>query len=410
MKKTILGVLFSNFTGAGIGFLLNIILARLLSLEEYGRINLILTMVIVIFTFFEFGFNNSTVIFYNKFKEKYSNIEIYINKLYIKYLLLVSFPIIALVLILRSFYHLTTLETSIIIINVMIFSIYRYILSVYQAKAEWKTYNIVTIMNNVLKLIILVSFLLVAYYIHYTNVYNIILFSYAVSAVMLLIITLIISTPFNKLKFDKKENIFRDFKKIIVPIGISNIFIIISMRADIFFIEYYLDSEQLGIYIAANSLALVFPLITSSLMNVFIQKSSNEKSDFLEKLFQSQKKYIPYLILILVALILISKPLFLILFGEEYIESVNIFRILLIAYIGGIFFTPLESYFYSHHQKIILQIKFLQMLLIIFGVWITSKWFALEAIATVIVLSRILGWVILYFNVRGVRIEFNNVK
>jgi len=135
-----------------------------------------------------------------------------------------------------------------------------------------------------------------------------------------------------------------------------------------------------------------------------------KQSDFLEKLFQSQKKYIPYLILILVALILISKPLFLILFGEEYIESVNIFRILLIAYIGGIFFTPLESYFYSHHQKIILQIKFLQMLLIIFGVWITSKWFALEAIATVIVLSRILGWVILYFNVRGVRIEFNNVK
>ena len=403
MQKTIFGVLVSNFTGAGIGFLLNIILARLLSVEEYGRINLVLTMIIVLFTVFEFGFTNSTVVFYNKFKEKYSDIEAFINKLYFNYLLFISLPIIGLVLVLKYFYNLTIVETSVIIVNVLIFSIYRYILAIYQAKAEWKIYNILNIMNNVIKLIILVVFLTVTYcFTNDTNQYDTVLFAYIVSALLLLLISFVVSKPFKKLRFDKNISILSDFKKIILPIGISNIFIIISMRADVFFIENYLGSEQLGIYVAANSLALVFPLITSSLMNVFIQKSSNEKSDFLKKILQTQKKYIPYLILILVASMLITEPLFLILFGENYIASVDIFRILLIAYIGGIFFTPLESYFYSHSQKVILYIRFIQMLFIIIGIWIALEFFTLGSVAIVIVLSRVIGWVILYANVKNI--------
>ena len=403
MQKTIFGVLVSNFTGAGIGFLLNIILARLLSVEEYGRINLVLTMIIVLFTVFEFGFTNSTVVFYNKFKEKYSDIEAFINKLYFNYLLFISLPIIGLVLVLKYFYNLTIVETSVIIVNVLIFSIYRYILAIYQAKAEWKIYNILNIMNNVIKLSILVVFLTVTYcFTNDTNQYDTVLFAYIVSALLLLLISFVVSKPFKKLRFDKNISILSDFKKIILPIGISNIFIIISMRADVFFIENYLGSEQLGIYVAANSLALVFPLITSSLMNVFIQKTSNEKSDFLKKILQTQKKYIPYLILILVASMLITEPLFLILFGENYIASVDIFRILLIAYIGGIFFTPLESYFYSHSQKVILYIKFIQMLFIIIGIWIALEFFTLESVAIVIVLSRVIGWVILYANVKNI--------
>jgi O-antigen/teichoic acid export membrane protein len=403
MQKTIFGVLVSNFTGAGIGFLLNIILARLLSVEEYGRINLVLTMIIVLFTVFEFGFTNSTVVFYNKFKEKYSDIEAFINKLYFNYLLFISLPIIGLVLVLKYFYNLTIVETSVIIVNVLIFSIYRYILAIYQAKAEWKIYNILNIMNNVIKLIILVVFLTVTYcFTNDTNQYDTVLFAYIVSALLLLLISFVVSKPFKKLRFDKNISILSDFKKIILPIGISNIFIIISMRADVFFIENYLGSEQLGIYVAANSLALVFPLITSSLMNVFIQKTSNEKSDFLKKILQTQKKYIPYLILILVASMLITEPLFLILFGENYIASVDIFRILLIAYIGGIFFTPLESYFYSHSQKVILYIKFIQMLFIIIGIWVALEFFTLESVAIVIVLSRVIGWVILYANVKNI--------
>lgn len=401
MKKTIIGVLISNFSAAGIGFLLNIILARLLSVEEYGRISLVLVSIIVIFTIFEFGFNNSSVVFYNRFKDKYRDIEIFLNKLYTKYLILIIIPIIVFVYILKVFYNYTPLETSIVVINIFVFSIYRYIIAIYQAKAEWKTYNTLNILSNFMKLIVLLSFMLVYYWLEGSNYYNMVLISYGISAGIVLFITLYISKQYEFLKSNIKndKNIFNDFKNIIIPIGISNIFIIISMRADVFFIEKYLGEGQLGIYMAANSLALVFPLITSSLMNVFIQKSAHDKTGFLDKILQQQKKYIPYLVLILSASVLSAKPLFLILFGERYIESIDIFQILLIAYIGGIFFTPLESYFYSHNQKIILFMRFIQMVVIILGLLLFLDSFGLVAVAYIIVFSRVVGWCIMYFNI-----------
>ncbi|HHQ4902756.1 TPA: oligosaccharide flippase family protein, partial [Aeromonas veronii] len=68
IKKDIYSVIFSNFMAAGLGFVLNIVLARLLDVDEYGRIFLIFSLVTVLYTIFDFGFNSAQVIFYNKTK------------------------------------------------------------------------------------------------------------------------------------------------------------------------------------------------------------------------------------------------------------------------------------------------------------------------------------------------------
>ena len=202
-----------------------------------------------------------------------------------------------------------------------------------------------------------------------------------------------------RFKLLTKED-FMEFKKILIPLGISNLFMLVSMRADNLIIEKVLGSESLGIYAAANIMALMFPLITSALRNVFLQKGAGQGKEFLTYILSNQKKYLPYLILILVIFIASSKYLFLLFYGVKYIESANIFRILIIAYTGGVLFTPIESYFYGKDQKMIKNLKFFQMVIIILGVIGLIYPLGLIGVAMAILISRVFGWVYILFKVK----------
>src|SRR5688572_6644307 len=70
LKKILISVTFFNFLAAGITFLINVLLARIFPYEIFGRINLLLSFSAILVMLFEFGFNNSMVIYYNKHKSR----------------------------------------------------------------------------------------------------------------------------------------------------------------------------------------------------------------------------------------------------------------------------------------------------------------------------------------------------
>jgi len=414
MKKIILGVIFSNFLGAGFGFLLNVFLARTLSLKDYGKINLLFSLILILFTIFEFGISNTLVIFINKFKKKFGvkNIVKNINSLFFIYLLF-TFVVAGIILnLIRNFFSLSELESYIVFFSSIVLLIYRYLNSFHQAFGEWRLYNFLNIANNLFKFLCITLSILIFPIFTNINTYNLTLVGLSIAYFLLIILSIILSSKyikildFNVLKIN--NDIIKDFLKILLPIGLSNIFIIITMRLDNLIIEHFLGPKKLGIYSAANTLALVFPLITVSIMNVFLQKTASKKKKFIESILNNQKKYIPYLLIILILFIFLSKELIILLFGEKYIESASIFRILLIAYIGGIFFTPLESYYYTHYPNLILKLRFFQMIIVVIGMLIVINTFALIGVAIVIVMSRILGWgIVLYLSLKERRMLKN---
>ena len=338
LKKTLISVFVSNSIGAGLGFLINLILARFLSVENFGKVNLIFTLVVILFTITDFGFCNTVVIFYNrKKKDAVVNPIFFLNSIYIKFLFVIYAISIPIVLFFKFYFNLSVNESIIIYIIFALFLIYRYLNSINQAKGNWLRYNLLNIFNNLCKLICFFTFTIFLYFVfHLLSKYDSVLFGYGTYAVIIIIVSLIVNRENIKFSFRNVENkaYFKEFLSIIIPLGLANIFIIITMRFGNLIIEKKLGSSYLGIYSAANTLALVFPLITTSIMNVLLREASGKKEDFLEKGIRNQKKYLLLLIIILIVSILLSKYFVVILFGNKYVDSINIFRILLIPYIG----------------------------------------------------------------------------
>jgi len=398
MKKIIISVIGSNFAASGLGFLLNLLLARILTVEEFGRINLLFSMIILLFSLFEFNFGNAVVIVFNKLKNKIKNSQnlLYkINFIYYIYLLIIMLIAWIIIYIFQKIYSLTNFETLVLMIDFYLFLIYRYIISLYQALGNWKKYNFYNVLHNVMKITITIFSLVIGYYFFNISKYISVLYGYIIYPIIFLALILLSSTKYIRLKIHKDIRLIRYLFNVLIPLGISNIFIIISMRADNFIIEKFLGSYYVGIYAAANMLALLFPLITSGIRNVYLKIGAEHDDNFLNIIFNQQKKYFPIVIIIFIISEIIAKYLFVLIFGENYIESVIVFQILLIAYIGGIFFTPLESFFYSKKPILITKLKFLQMIIIILlGIVLVSK-FSIMGMAYAIVISRLVGWIYL---------------
>ena len=203
MKKTLISVFVSNSIGAGLGFLINLILARFLSVENFGKVNLIFTLVVILFTITDFGFCNTVVIFYNrKKKDAVVNPIFFLNSIYIKFLFVIYAISIPIVLFFKFYFNLSVNESIIIYIIFALFLIYRYLNSINQAKGNWLRYNLLNIFNNLCKLICFFTFTILLYFVfHLLSKYDSVLFGYGTYAVIIIIVSLIVNRENIKFSF-----------------------------------------------------------------------------------------------------------------------------------------------------------------------------------------------------------------
>jgi len=406
MKITILKVFASNMLGAGLGFSLNVILARLLSLEEYGKINFIFSVVVIISTSLDFGFSNASVIVYNKFKDKIGKAAIYATNRAFAFTILYSLPLVlAALFLIHKFYSFEFKEVVVILLSTIFYTIYRYVVSLHQAEGAWNKYNFLNVLNNVFKICLVGIFIFVCHYVlDLMGVYTSSMYGYTTSIILLCILVMALTRNILKVKRPDGEGgreLTQSLKRIVINIGIANLVIIITMRADSLIILKYLGSQKLGIYSAANTLALFFPLITISLMNVFLKEAaSRDRKMFLSRIMKAQVNLLPIVIMIIGVAVIFSKPMILLIFGERFAETVNIFRILLVAFIGGVFFTPLESFFYANGQREIRNLKLIQMITFLSLSILLIQSFDIYGVAFSVVASRLVGWTVLMMKAR----------
>lgn len=398
MRKAFFSVALSNLAGAGLGFLINVLLARLLDVASFGRINLIFSMIMILYTVAEFGFGSSAVIFYNRHREDNSvgTIKV-VNHIYVRFLVLVSVGSVIALIFLGKLYNLTSLEMVVVFTSYFLFGFYRYLCAIHQAVGNWTQFNILTISNNVLKALCLaVSVVIFSILVVVENYYNAALYGYIVYSVLLVFFAFVLTRTYMVLPPAANRDEVKEFVGILAPIGIAGVFIVVTMRFDSLIIEKFLGSRSLGIYSAANSLAMIFPIITGSLMNVVLRESAGDKLKFLERVMTNQKKYFTTLLVVLISSYLLSDYIIALAFGNTYAESVDIFKILLIAYIGGVFFTPLESYFYANHPSVIVVMRFIQMLTLVVLSWSLIGKYGVFGVAASVVITRLIAWVFFY--------------
>lgn len=405
MRKAFLSVALSNIIGAGLGFLINVSLARLLDVASFGRLNLVFSIIIILYTVADFGFGSSVVIFYNRHRNENADEKIKtVNHIYVRFLAIVSAASVFVLVLMGKLYSLSLLEITVVFTSFLLFGCYRYLCSIHQAVGNWTQFNFLTILNNILKALCLaVAIVTVSIWLAVDNYYNAALYGYIAYSVLLLLVALIATRAYLVLPSTVNSAEVKEFIKILTPIGIAGIFIVITMRFDSLIIEKLLGSRSLGIYSAANSLAMVFPIITGSLMNVVLRESAGDKLKFLERVLTNQKKYFVTLLLVLISSYLLSDYIIALAFGNTYAESVDVFKVLLIAYIGGVFFTPLESYFYANHPNVILVMRFVQMLVLIVLTTVLIGRFGIVGVASSVVVTRIIAWI--YFYVKSCQIR-----
>jgi len=396
VRQAFISVLFGNTAAAGILFIINVLLAHTLTLESFGRINLIFTLSMLLFAVADFGTSNTIVIFYNRFKDGLdaSNYS-YIYRCYLFYLVLCLVGGVVAGILFQHIYDLSIIELVTILLSFSCFLIYRHFNAVNQAIGNWRDFNYFNVLNNLIKLIsIFASLFILGKAFRWMTGYNSILVGMLFHSVLILTIAML----FNAFRRGKvaitgsNKRIEKKIVGILIPLGVMNIFIVVTMRFGSLIVEKVLGSEYLAIYSAANILAMVIPLITTSLMNVMIKDASEKGLSCIPKILSIQKKYFKYLILIFIIGSLLSRCFISLIFGEDFIEAAGVFTVLMVPYLGGVYFTPLESYFYGYDQKMIMVLRFFQMVIVVVGSIVMIMPFKLYGVALAIAISRIFGW------------------
>jgi len=400
MKNTIIKVFSSNIVAAAFGFLTTLILSRTLNVEEFGRFSLILNTASILQILITFGFGNAVIIKANQDKGKVDDPLFLPHSVFFPfYKISILIILIPVVLLFSWYYVYSTEEFLFLLLTTISLGLISYVLATQQAKEEWNRFIVLNIINNGLKFCFASVFVLASFSLIEPK-YSILIRFFILFAIVSLVAVLYRSGQIKDVflyRFNSTVFFDKSYWKLVIPLGITNIMIVLSMRIDNLLIEHYLGLKALGIYAVAIHLAMVFPLFTNALMSVYLVKVSSDQNNQknLKNIFQQQKKFVFPVVAVGILVAGFSHLIISWLFGIKYVEAAGIFNILLVAYMGGIIFTPIESYFYAYYPKLVMYLKAMQLVIIVSLSIALVPMLQLSAFALAIVASRVVGWVYL---------------
>lgn len=161
---------------------------------------------------------------------------------------------------------------------------------------------------------------------------------------------LIVPKKFLSVKLNMLESsaIFYDLFHFSKWITLATLSTMLIARVDVFLLQVLSTPVQVGLYSSATQLAMIFPIITGSITTSLLPKFSVvTDKDVLRKFILNTIKFIPYLLLLLLALLLVSGYVVEFLFGSKYLGSVNILRLLIIGFVMGVFVNQISLIAFS---------------------------------------------------------------
>lgn len=386
-------ILFGNALGALFGFLVTVLLSRVLNVEDFGRYSYLYALTLILMTMLDFSSGSSFVINYTKYKGS-SLIFANYNALRLIATIVIIFGGIFTIFV--PIGHLTLTDKLFVLVITLSFLWYLHLQFFYQAVGYFKKYSIALIGNNLFRLLFLLG---LVFFVSQKNIIqlNTVFLVVVCAQLTALLINALISLK-SGMRLEISFRFDRHFLRTLYYLGIGSVLIILTMRVDNFIIGYYLGYREVGYYTVAFTLSSMFPLITGSLMTVFVRELSlpeKNSHEYMKRFLMRQLKLLIPGVVIALALVLISKPLIEVFFGSRYEPSTPLFKILLFPFCLGIVFTPIESYFYSHQPYIITVLKFVQFVATVLFSVVFIKAFGLIGVGFSTLLVRLIGWVFL---------------
>lgn len=332
---------FLTFTRQGIalllGLVLTILIARTLGPQGQGIYSLAILLPTLLTTFLNLGIGTSAV-YYTNLNVFSLNSIVKTNVLLALALSGISFIAGTIMIVFfsdvffsgvpRNLLFFILLVTPIMFLNTVLQTIF-------QGKQDFKSFNVILLGGQLINL--LVAFI------------GLFIFSYGIGAALLAYtIGQAVSLIFILYLLKKKHHV--EFTKGILDKGyikkslnfglkshLSNILAFLNYRSDILLLSFFLNPVAVGLYTVAVNIVERLWIVSNSISTVLFPKiaslDNDEKKNQLTAFISRQSFLIT--IVISIFLVFLSQPIIILLFGEEYRESVPVLLWLLPGIISG---------------------------------------------------------------------------
>lgn len=354
------------------GFIFTVLSARSLSPSDFGIFSVAISLIVILADLGELGIGGGLVNFLPSFikSKDILNTNKIIKTTYL--LQIIISLLISLVLIIFStqiaqllFRSSTSLYLIIIrlsTIGVIAFMLFNFVNSILSAKEEFNKIFLLQILYTLPRLFILFLFI---YFLKVSLVLVVIVFLLGPLIPYLISIFLI---PINLIKLFKIKGFFKLSKifKFSLYLAVNKLFVSLFSRLDVLMLSAMISSHEVGIYSAASRIAFIYPLIGGSIGTVFAPKYA--KFDVPAAISFTKKALLLMFLLIssIIVLIILSPIIIPLVFGSQYLESINIMQILLITMIPFLIAIPINNLLiYTFKKPQIIAFSSLTQLLVI---------------------------------------------
>ena len=335
-------ILFSgNGLTAFFGFLFTIVIARALSVSDFGVFSAVSNLIVILASLSDLGLTSGVVSFASSYLSK--NEEEKANeysKAAFNIKLVVSIILSLGVAIFAGFVSKNWLATDskemaywVSLVSLLLVGT-TFLPFILQAKKLFFKSIVIDVILNLFKALIPFVFMILGILNLRTT-----LLAFSVSITFSLIIGFVFTgTKFLFSKPDK--NVYKDLVKFSGWLGVNRIISSISGKLDIQMLAAMSGALTTGIYSIPSKLASMITILSSSFSNVLAPRFSSFENKKDEKKYLLKSSIVTLgIIFLMVIWILIAKPFITILFGQKYLSAVPIFQALcatMIPYIAAV--------------------------------------------------------------------------
>ncbi len=395
LRNHLLVVFFGTSAAAGLGFISNVFMAHSISIENFGSLAFFYTCIVSVFSISEIGFGAHYVVKANESRNPHYQRNVKeLNSLYRLVMRNLSLPLALVATASTSYvYDLSTLDAIGIFVGAFCLIQHKYLLSVNQAHADWTRYSIFQSVPMIFRLLVYFIIIFGASVIFQPfAMLDSTKYGLCVSLVISVLIVKMLTPGSYLARCHSSQKIRQHLFDGLPTQALINTAIVLFSRIDVFLLMYFVDSMGVAIYFAANSIAMIFPIITRSLMNYYMQKIAVSSNTQASSIFRHQLKSVPVIIMVAVLLVFYGSDILAYFFGEKYSEGGNVLAVLSVGYLGGIIFTPFEAYFYSRDASVVLKIKCISIVIMVGLSLLLVETYGAIGIATALTIAKVAGW------------------
>ncbi len=358
MLKQIPLIPITELFAKGLSFMIIIVLTRLLSVEEYGLFNYIISFVMLVSVLMDGGINN--FIFNKSVKNELDEINIYFNSR-----IVLSFFIISLLSIIVYFYQK---EYFLYISIYALFVFFNSTLSFFKMLARGQEYRKIDIQTILLDPLFRLFLLIIVFISHIEiSLYEILEIFLIVEFLIFIWLYFYIKKYFNiSLSF---HNLFSKLKSILLDSKyflFYYIFFVGLQRLDVLFIAQTINNEAVALFSSAYNLYMVILLFFSSYLTSGFKAILKNR----ENLISYIKNIILFYILITCTIFLLSDWIYSVLYPLSYREAHNYLIWLMfslpftiISYFGIYYFNYIKK---THYNVLLLLLFFILKFIYLF--------------------------------------------